>query len=43
MKISSPQTRAVFDRYNIVSESGLDDAARKIESGKKFGQKLGRI
>lgn len=33
MKISGYKTRAVFDRYNVTSESDLADAARKIESG----------
>jgi len=49
MKISGHKTRAIFDRYNIVSESDLAEAARKIEAGHEspapvwaeFGQSSG--
>ena len=45
MRISGHKTRSIFDRYNIVSETDLADAATRIEQGAKreSGHTLGIV
>jgi integrase len=42
MKISGHQTRDIFDRYNITSETDIADAAQKIEAGKRVWAEVGQ-
>lgn len=47
-KISGPKTDAVFERYNIIDEADLADAARKLDERQKsnipdFGHDLGIV
>jgi hypothetical protein len=41
MEISGHKTRSIFDRYNIVSDRDLADAASKME--KRHSEALGKV
>jgi hypothetical protein len=43
MRISGHKSRSVFDRYDIVSKSDLEDAALKVERGGKAAARANEL
>ena len=41
MKLTGHNTRSVFERYNIVSDGDLGDAARRLDRGRPKTSSLG--
>jgi len=45
MRMSGHKTRSVFERYNVIEEDDLREAARKLEAGAvgELGQELDKV
>ena len=42
MQLTGHKTRSVFERYNIVSDADLEEAARRLEDFHVINQKYGK-